>query len=202
MNQKPRHKHLLAVTLAVLLPLLVVTAHAEAYRFEMVVFERPDAAPGADTGEISDPPDSANSAGALRRFAVGGRTLGGVAYTLKKKGMIVHEHIAWVQTPRGRNSKAWYDIGSGRLSGLVRVTRGRFLHIDADLYLRDADTAQPLRAMLYRRMRSDELHYLDHPKLGIVIRADRVVTQSEPDDTDAAAGEPKPAVPAGRPQPG
>ena len=46
-------------------------------------------------------------------------------------------------------------------------------------------------------MRSDELHYLDHPKLGIVVRDDRLKPQAEPDTADASGGEPKPAEPAG-----
>ena len=54
-----------------------------------------------------------------------------------------------------------------------------------------------MRARLYRRMRSDELHYLDHPKLGIVVRADRLKPQAEPDTADASGGETKPAEPAG-----
>ena len=177
--------------------LLTSVAHSNAYRFEMVIFERPDG--GSSEAWADDPGelDASLSHGRLNAFAVGGRRLGGVAYTLKKKGMIVHEHVAWVQKPGGRSSQRWYSVGDGRLSGLIRVTRGRFLHIDADLMLRDVHTAQPLRAKLYRRMRSDELHYMDHPKLGIVIRADRLKPRAQPDAADGKGGEPKPATPAG-----
>ena len=177
--------------------LLAGTAHSDAYRFEMVIFERPNAVTSEAWAEEPGELDATTARGRLSALAVGGRKLGGVAYTLKKKGMIVHEHVAWVQKPGGRNSERWYSIGNGRLSGLVRVTRGRFLHIDADLLLRDVNTAQPLRARLYRRMRSDELHYMDHPKLGIVVRADRLKPRTEPDAADANGGEPKPATPAG-----
>ena len=192
MNDK---RFLLAGLFALLL--LNSAAHGDAYRFEMVIFERPNAATVEFRAEEPGELDAGLSHGRLNALAVGGRKLGGVAYTLRKKGMIVHEHLAWVQKPGGRNSQRWYSVGDGRLSGLVRVTRGRFLHIDADLLLRDVNTAQPLRATLYRRMRSDELHYLDHPKLGIVIRADRLKPRVEPDAADGNGGEPKPAEPAG-----
>ncbi len=178
--------------------LLAGAANSDDYRFEMVIFERPDAVASEAWADEPGELDATLSRGRLNALAVGGRELGGVAYTLKKKGMIVHEHVAWVQKPGGRNSQRWYSVGDGRLSGLVRVTRGRFLHIDADLLLRDVNNAQPLRAKLYRRMRSDELHYLDHPRLGIVVRADRLKPQVEPDAADGNGGEPKPATPAGK----
>ncbi|MDJ0740604.1 MAG: CsiV family protein [Gammaproteobacteria bacterium] len=195
MDTKPRLRRVLSALLLAVSAIGVTSASADAYRFEMVIFERPNAAIGEAPPDAAEPTVDNAAVGRLARFAVGGRKLGGVAFTLKKKGMIVHEHLAWVQEPRGRNSKAWYSVGDGRLSGVVRVTRGRFLHVDADLLLRDVATAQPLRARLYRRMRSDELHYLDHPRLGIVIRADRVEEPTKPDAADAAAGEPKPAEP-------
>lgn len=185
--------------IAALFALLALTtaAHSDAYRFEMVLFERPNAV--TDEISVGDPGDldMSLSRGRLDALAVGGDKLGGVAYTLKRKGMIVHEHVAWIQNPGGRSSQAWYSIGDSRLSGLIRVTRGRFLHVDADLLLRDANTAQPLHARLYRRMRSNELHYMDHPRLGIIIRADRLEPRAQPDAADGNGGEPKPAEPAG-----
>lgn len=176
---------------------LASAAHGDAYRFEMVIFERPNAVTNEVSVEEPGEMDLGLSRGRLDALAVGGDRLGGVAYTLRKKGMIVHEHVAWVQKPGGRSSQAWYRVGDGRLSGLIRVTRGRFLHVDADLLLQDANAAQPMRARLYRRMRSDELHYMDHPRMGIIIRADRLKPRAQPDAADGNGGEPKPAEPAG-----
>ncbi len=64
--------------------------------------------------------------------------------------------------------------------GLIRIYRERFLHAAVDLRLhhtasgRDVDSAERLRAPLHqmtdtRRMRSGELHYMDHPALGVLI---------------------------------
>ncbi|MDN3518449.1 CsiV family protein [Aquisalimonas lutea] len=74
------------------------------------------------------------------------------------------------------------------LSGWLRVWRGRYLHVETDLRWLDpeGDSAsgdqgareaslggvQPVPVMRQeRRMRSGELHYLDHPEMGLLIRA-------------------------------
>jgi hypothetical protein len=85
------------------------------------------------------------------------------------------------------------------LVGTVGVTLGRYLHFRADLFfhgpalgltpasavmaadgastLTPTETVQAGGYMVLsesRRMRSEELHYLDHPKLGLVVRIDPV----------------------------
>jgi hypothetical protein len=112
--------------------------------------------------------------------------------------MVVHKHVAWRQVPGGRNSQTWRWVASGRLEGLVRVTRGRYLHLDADLVLADAGSDTPHRIQLSRRFRSDELHYIDHPKVGILIQANRYEGEDATEgDADPMSGEPKPAEPGG-----
>jgi hypothetical protein len=180
------YRALLALTL--LLP-GVASAADNLYQFEIVVFERPGAAAAVPTEREEDRPQM-RLAGRLDGLATGSKRLGPVAYTLKQKGMLVHEHLAWIQSPRGLDSNAWYQIGDGRLDGLIRMTRGRFLHLDAELSLRDSG----VHAKLYRRMRSGELHYVDHPKLGIVIEATRLQGSSGTGDA-SSSGEPKPAKP-------
>lgn len=185
---------------------------ASAYKFEMILFERP----GGGSGEFwplepgtPDPAQaigrlgSSGGSGGVNMLPAASKTLGPAAYTLKKKGMIVHRHLAWTQPTRGRNSNSWYWVDSGRLSGLIRLSRGRYLHLDTDLVLRDAASAQPYRIKLHRRMRSDELHYVDHPRLGILIRAKRLQTTAPTSGPDATStGEPKPAAPPTAGQPG
>jgi len=175
-----------------------LAADGNVYDIEIVVFERP----GGGGGEFwpADPgmPDRGAALGRLEDRAVAGKSLGPMAYTLKKKGMIVHSHLAWRQKPGGRDSDTWYWMGNGRLSGLIRVSRGRFLHLDTDLVLIDSNSGQPYRIKLHRRMRSDELHYVDHPRLGILIRA-RPQRAASPagDAAGTSSGEPKPAAPPG-----
>jgi len=67
----------------------------------------------------------------------------------------------------------------GHLSGTLQVTLGRFLHFNATLWLegphngRDGPVAF-MRLSEARTMRLGELHYLDHPKLGVLVRISRV----------------------------
>ncbi|MGE0623285.1 MAG: CsiV family protein [Pseudomonadales bacterium] len=89
------------------------------------------------------------------------------------------------------------------LVGAVGVTLGRYLHFRAELYLHGPGfgllptgaamnpdgTAElqvrPLPGPRYmvlsesRRMRSGELHYLDHPKLGVLVRIDPVALPAD-----------------------
>ena len=65
----------------------------------------------------------------------------------------------------------------GRLAGTLQVTLGRYLHFDAKLWLeqppQSSATAVPyMQLKQARTMRSGELHYLDHPRMGILVRID------------------------------
>ena len=203
-----RRRRLLPVLLLIFAPALAL---ADVYDFEIVVFERPGG--GANEYWPADPgePDPAAAIGRLNAAGGSGgatmlpasaKSLGPAAYTLKRKGMVIHDHLAWRQATRGRNSNTWYWIGSGRLSGLIRLSQGRYLHLDTDLILRDGASSQPYRIKLHRRMRSDELHYVDHPRLGILIRAKRYQAAAAPEDSSgSSSGEPKPAAPLPTGQP-
>jgi hypothetical protein len=161
---------------AITLSLLVVsiTAQADAYRFEVILFERPGGGTSESWPETTEGlPETAGHT-PLRAMAVGNLGLASQADALDRRGMSILGHFAWVQTPQGLGNTRWYTIDEGRLSGLVRVQRGRFLHLETDLVLRDAVTGQPYHVRHKRRMRSGELHYVDHPKVGILIRASKV----------------------------
>jgi hypothetical protein len=174
-------------------------ATAEPYRFEMIVFERPGNADGEAWPAEPGRPDRQQARSTLgSNVPRAERELGPVAYTLRRRGLTVLAHLNWQQVPGSRNGGAWRWLDAGRLQGLVRVSRGRFLHLDTDLLLRDPGMATAYRVRLNRRMRSNELHYVDHPKLGIVIQARRVApNQAAPIDEDQ--GEPKPATPVASP---
>jgi len=75
---------------------------------------------------------------------------------------------------------AYSENGGYRLEGTVKLVRERYLHLDVDLVLQKAGAnppgsytdAQPETAAYQlrekRRMRSRELHYLDHPRFGVI----------------------------------
>lgn len=60
------------------------------------------------------------------------------------------------------------------LHGSVALNLGRFLHLDVDLRYHEGSGRQH-QLLERRRMRRDELHYLDNPRIGVlarVVRAD------------------------------
>ncbi len=79
-------------------------------------------------------------------------------------------HLAWQQPglpARGAPLVAIGDELDAEIRGTVKVSRSRFLHLELDLVLQEGD--QRFRFQASRRMRSNELHYLDSPKLSAVV---------------------------------
>ena len=62
------------------------------------------------------------------------------------------------------------EISTTTLSGTLKVRLGRFLHLDARLVLTDPETGRSYRLDQSRKMRSRELHYIDNPRFGMLVR--------------------------------
>ena len=85
---------------------------------------------------------------------------------------------SWHQAlpPRDRPQPLLFQIGQrdGRgpfdVEGWVAVTVARFVHVEVHLWVRLDDAAFALVSES-RRLRSGEVHYLDHPILGMIVRA-------------------------------
>lgn len=86
------------------------------------------------------------------------------------------------------------DQPLNELDGTVKVVLGRYLHVYTDLVYRqpasvdstpDASGHSPILAdfavKTHRKMRSKELHYLDHPLLGILVEIRPVELEQEQD---------------------
>ena len=89
-------------------------------------------------------------------------------------------HFGWTQPGFPRTEAHYMSItpqvlqGSG-LTGQVAVSRGRYLHLTLDLALESpSDPGQRYVLQQTRRMRSNERHYIDHPKFGVIA----LITQS------------------------
>ena len=92
----------------------------------------------------------------------------------------VTHHLSWLQSvpERGKPLSIMVPKTEANLAGYVRVTIGRYLHFEADLWttmekIDQTDSPQDNQFMALResrRMRSNELHYLDHPALGIITK--------------------------------
>jgi hypothetical protein len=76
------------------------------------------------------------------------------------------------------------DNASSSISGEIKIILGRYLHIYTDLiYKRPNTSYAPVLASSqndqfkefsiksHRRMRSKELHYIDHPLVGVLVMA-------------------------------
>ncbi|MCF6281619.1 MAG: peptidoglycan binding protein CsiV [Candidatus Polarisedimenticolaceae bacterium] len=91
-----------------------------------------------------------------------------------------------------------------QLEGSIKISIKRYLHIDIDMVLRRLITPlstpteertlttlsphyQAYRMQMHRRMRSKELHYLDHPLMSILIIARRYEIPQATDKLEATA---------------
>jgi hypothetical protein len=117
--------------------------------------------------------------------------LGNHAEALRRKGLTPLLHTAWQQRVGNRDNKDWLWLRAGPVYGLVRISLGRFLHIDTDLALQtgQGDNTTLIHSVDHRRMRSNELHYLDHPAFGMLVLIRPYVPASAVDEP--AASEPR-----------
>jgi hypothetical protein len=70
---------------------------------------------------------------------------------------------AWIQPGLAKSSSPPVPLAGGPISGESRLYRQRFLHLGLDLALGDDQ-----RLTEWRRMRSGEAHYYDHPLFGAI----------------------------------
>jgi hypothetical protein len=97
-------------------------------------------------------------------------------------------HIGWTQPGFARNAAKYLSVNSlvpasSGLQGQIALSRGRYLHLTLDLVLDSQESAQRYVLRQTRRMRSNERHYIDSPKFGVIA----VITPTA--SADAAAGQ-------------
>jgi hypothetical protein len=98
-------------------------------------------------------------------------------------------HIGWTQPGFARNTAKYLSVGSlvpasSGLQGKIALSRGRYLHLTLDLVLdSQGESTQGYVLRQTRRMRSNERHYIDSPKFGVIA----VITPTG--SSDAAAGQ-------------
>lgn len=88
-------------------------------------------------------------------------------------------HIGWTQPGYARNAAPLLSVNtfvpaSSGLTGQIALSRGRYLHLTLDLAYTGSDSQRYVLRQS-RRMRSNERHYIDHPKFGVIA----VVTPSD-----------------------
>jgi hypothetical protein len=92
------------------------------------------------------------------------------AEALRRDGLTPLLHVAWRQAVHERGNGDWLWLDAGPVRGLVRISLGRYLHIDTDL-VQQTSGMEPamIHSTDHRRMRSNKLHYLDQPGFGILV---------------------------------
>jgi len=84
-------------------------------------------------------------------------------------------HVGWTQPGYARNAARYLSVNTlvpatSGLQGQIALTRGRYLHLTLDLVMDGTATGEGSRYVLRqtRRMRSNERHYIDSPKFGVI----------------------------------
>lgn len=123
-------------------------------------------------------------------------------------------HQAWRQpVASAASAKAIYlgpvqraDATMAPFEGLIKISVSRYLHVELDLLLKQLSfpnstpnnagaVSSPsygsVRFTANRRMRSGEVHYIDHPMMGALILISRIeVPQAQPESTATATENP------------
>lgn len=60
-------------------------------------------------------------------------------------------------------------VESQLFSGTIKVSLGKYLHLDTNLVLINDDGTSSTKMQLHRRMRSLETYYLDNPRFGLIV---------------------------------
>lgn len=196
-----RLRNLAAAALAAAL-LLPGVAQAERYRVDLIVFADRSGTGGEGPRAVQAPAleRSAFPSEAEELRAAGIEILPDSAFGLgeswtRLRNSRNHQpllRLAWLQkdppAERGlairlRQGNPFSELSGATLGslypldGTVALRAGRFLHFDADLVWTQSDSSGDLssyRLEEKRRVKRDELHHLDSPRLGVLARVQRV----------------------------
>ncbi|MGB5541298.1 MAG: CsiV family protein [Gammaproteobacteria bacterium] len=231
MNRNHKQHRFAWLFLPVLALLTAHAVHAETplYDVEVVIFANDSS--GSDDEVLNQP--GSGAVNARGSFTASGYTeLSSGAYRLDNirgglaasRGYRVLFHRAWRQPAYDRARAVDYpvhalaDNGRNSVEGTITLIKERYLHLDVNLLLMTAGGTTPalhadgpgsrpaFRLTEKRRIKSNELHYFDHPRFGMIARVTPYDSPEEPatpepevegmpDDTAGSAQEDEP-VPA------
>jgi hypothetical protein len=198
--------HRFATCLLVLALLAPLAARAERYRVDLILFGDRSAAAGESTVPLLMPnlanaiePFEASKLRAAGIEMIPDAEFGLTDAWAHLKNSKNHQallRLAWYQKdpPAERGTSLHLHVGEpfSRLmpagssgvypvDGTIALLAGRFLHFDAELVFTQ-EVSGELRSFHLkerRRVKRDELHHLDSPRLGLLLRAQRADEKSE-----------------------
>jgi len=94
-------------------------------------------------------------------------------YALNRKGYKSLLHLGWRQIIPDIGHNNWFWIEKQGLRGYIKISKGRFLHLDTNLLVENKAFEEHFLIKTHRKMPRSEMHHIDHPKLGILIQIDR-----------------------------
>jgi hypothetical protein len=116
-------------------------------------------------------------------------TIENISYALERSGRhSVLFHRAWRQLAYDKAHAVAYPIhsiaenGRDSVEGIIKLVRERFLHLDVDVQLMSAargrevlysdspDNQPAFELIETRRIKSNVLHYFDHPRFGMIAK--------------------------------
>lgn len=116
-----------------------------------------------------------------------------VATRLNRGGYRLLWHQAWVQPAVSWTDGAALSLptlaalgggpADGLLDGSITLASGRYLHLALDVTL-PAPGGAAYRLDQWRRVRSGESHYFDHPRLGVVAQVTRLKPEDVPPELE------------------
>jgi len=189
----------LATALAVPSPVVLSQSSASAedpeapprYAVEVIVFSQPPVGEGRVEEPASEPtPLPSQLAWPLRdadadrlgypRLPAAQEGLGAAARRIAETpGYQVHWHAGWDQPGVGEAAAQWVALPSMAsmpgLDGIIQVYRERYLHARVELR-QTTDSESHWTLSQSRRLRGDSPHYFDHPRLGVIVRVERIDT--------------------------
>jgi hypothetical protein len=107
-------------------------------------------------------------------LASGKYKLNGAEEALRRnRNYQVLAHVGWTQPGFPRTDAHYLAVDplvgvTTGLGGRISLTRGRYLHLALDVTFQSPEDAQKFSLRQTRRMRSNERHYIDHPKFGVI----------------------------------
>lgn len=165
------------------------------YNIEMIIFAQANASTGGNEiwPTLPGSPDI-SSVVAYDPVPSSQRKLKAIYNSLKRTNGRLQPliHKAWRQPVVSKKRTLPIAVSatadSFNLLGTVKISVKRYLHVDLDLLLSDSNRAAPIledgkslaaysrrpaqyRVISHRKMRSEELHFIDHPKVGVIIKA-------------------------------
>lgn len=164
------------------------TASTTLYDIEVLVFENNQ--PGLEGGEAWK--EALKESGDIEQAAIPegapapDSTLSQAAKTLERGGqhrVLAHKHWQQNADTKSATTPLRLQSANNELDGTLRFYFNRSLHVELNLALQDPRAtggATAFQLNEHRRVRPQEIHYFDHPKIGALVRVTAVGKPESP----------------------